>query len=760
MKSSRRGVALMLTLVVAFFLLVLLGAFIVVNRGNSALTVSGLKRQKAYNACMSGLHYVWGELEVNQAWGAGGFPNGVRTLQFPPASPRLKITIYGDREAPDDLEKNYIEGELVGSSESFQLRFVNNLQNRGVIEDTQLGAVPGRSAKLEVVGLSNGMGLKLQSVLRKKPFVDYSALSSDNMSVELENTPIDVVGWRLRSSDPYINQVRSNSEILGPSAIDHQLLFREPPRGGVAKATGDIKLDGTSVQSDPDFLTQSQTTAKGTFQVGAAEIDVPGLKREDLRFPDESVTIPSGDLTMRSLEKHEWTSRDFEVDTTFPPDGIPDTTVTRWRLQKVQHQAIQHNDRLWVAETSFPLDDSGPLNSASDGFPTPTSSEGFQGVPSQPTELKDVAVLYGDEPEHQIKANLTTGEIALTPGTKFEVQGDLQILHEEGAQQPSLLFGYAMDAEGDSKFSAASVGGSAIEDPESHSAALVSTGSLNIDGIATGFGSIFADRSVLLKAKSGLRAEPDLAVAVHGDSITFAAEDPPEGGTQNSLLDADFEFFRQAMEEAGYDTFENWHDLEDAPRKQAVGSNPDLNIGHRTRRVNQNAAYMWDKLGEELDLGAEPNFNQPPFGSEWSGNLTLEHYVRLREYAKTGNREWLTFPGTSFQSMVSQIDQQLGTYSRWASLMGLPIEDFMATDKPEIADVFFVGLVHAGAGGFRATTNGSSLLIEGSVVSQGVLEVSGGPSVDFVYNRLYLDDVVREFRDDHIKLDQVYFRIN
>ena len=63
--------------------MVLLGAFLVVNRGNHSLTQNSLKRQQAYNVCMTALHYAWGELELNQGWGAGGFPNGRRD-QTPP----------------------------------------------------------------------------------------------------------------------------------------------------------------------------------------------------------------------------------------------------------------------------------------------------------------------------------------------------------------------------------------------------------------------------------------------------------------------------------------------------------------------------------------------------------------------------------------------------------------------------------------------------------------------------------------------------
>ena len=435
--KKRRGVALMLTLMISFFLVVLLGAFLVVNRGNHSLTQNSLKRQQAYNVCMTALHYAWGELELNQGWGAGGFPNGRRVMKLPPIEPKLVVTLHGDRDNPEDLTKNYLEAELPATGESFVMKLVNNLQKRTVMEDTDIGSIPGRSVKLHIQGRSGGIELVLTSVLRKKPFVDYSALSNQDLSVELSGVAGDEKNWKIRSKDPYVNQIRSNTQILGPSAIDSDVKFSDPPRGGVAKATTDIVLDGTSVRSDRDFLIQSERTAKGQFETGTSVIDVPGLKQEDIRFPEKEMRIPGGTLTIAPLEKHEWTSRTFGVDTSSPPDGVPDINVERWRRVKTKYQSIQHNSRVWVGTQGFPSEDSGPLNGPNDGYPSPTSSPGFQGVASQPTEFDDYPTLYDNGDGAVIRANLTTGEIALSPGAKFKVDGQLHVLKNDGAPNPT-----------------------------------------------------------------------------------------------------------------------------------------------------------------------------------------------------------------------------------------------------------------------------------------------------------------------------------
>ena len=94
--------------------------------------------------------------------------------------------------------------------------------------------------------------------------------------------------------------------------------------------------------------------------------------------------------------------------------------------------------------------------------------------------------------------------------------------------------------------------------------------------------------------------------------------------------------------------------------------------------------------------------------------------------------------------------------------MGFPnVGDFMASlDPPVLAENFFVGLVHAGNGGLYVDPNGARFLIEGAAVSEGSMTVRNAPTVDFVYNRLFLDDVVKRFAGEFIQLDQVYFKLN
>ncbi|MCA9797282.1 MAG: pilus assembly PilX N-terminal domain-containing protein, partial [Candidatus Eremiobacteraeota bacterium] len=407
---SRRGIALIMTMVVMAVLVTLTAAFVGVNRSNSALTGNTVSREAAFKACQTGLDYAWSQLELDGGFGANGFPDPVVSWSYPSIDPKLRITRHGNTLAPDNLDENYLSGQVLASGDSFRISLYNNLNNRNLAEDTPLGDVPGRAVRLRIDGTSGRVQRRLDVVLRKSPYVDSSAVSSLDMTVALSDGPNQ---WRLRSKDPYVNQVRSNTNIFGPSAIDDRLNFRDPPRGGMALAKDDIVLGGTSVKSSPTFLQNSQAAARGSFLVDAPEIPVPDLERSNLKFPETTVDIPPGNLTTTTFDRHEWSSATFGVDTSVPPDGIPDTTVTRWRKQVYRHPAMTHDGQTWIAETAYEVSDSGPLTGPGSGYASPDSSDGFQDVASQPASLDDFPVLYGTAPDHQMRANLLTGEVAL-----------------------------------------------------------------------------------------------------------------------------------------------------------------------------------------------------------------------------------------------------------------------------------------------------------------------------------------------------------
>ena len=744
-RQQRQGIALVMTLVVTTLLAMLTAAFVTVSRSNSAITGNLVSRQDAYNACLSGLHYAWSELERNEGFGAGGFPSGMSTKLLPTSLPEFRIRVFGDTDEPDDLDLNFLQGEMLATGDTFEIQLVNNLGNRNTRFATSLGDVPGRCTRMKVVGTSGGKSLTLTSVLRKSPFVDSSALSSYDMGIELiDDGPLNK--WSLRSKDPYVNQVRSNMNINGPSAVGGNLQFSDPPRGGVAMAHDDIKLDGQSISSDPDFQADSQNAANGSFQTNTGRIDVPDLDRSNLSFPETEVAVPAGEMEMKVVEVHNWIETDLGGG------------VVRWQKQVFEHNAIEHAGSLWVSASNELKSDSGVITDPSQGYDAPDSTSGVQGTTIVPGPFQDRPTLYDDgevDSQHKMVADLTTGQITLSPGTTFAVDGNFRIKQNDDAHQAHLFFAYEFEGE-DVVFKG---GDNAMDNAEANSAVLSTTGDLFIDGITTGFGSLYSDKSVDLRAKSGLRAEQDLAVAVHGDSINFTAEEPPDTSLSNTLSQAEFVAFADALG-PGYDSYDLWFGLESGPRHTRIGTDPTNPTGLRSKRLSQDGDYYWNLIMADLGRSDSPP-NWSSLGPEWTGNLSLEQFVRLQEHAKTGSQTWFDMPGPGFQSVTSQIDSRISTYSVWADRMNLPMSQYMQEEIPTVADVYFVGLVHAGTGGFFASANRASMLFEGSLVSQGQLRVVDAKALDFVYNRRYLDDVVKQYvGSSRASLDQVYFRVH
>lgn len=753
MRKRQTGIALITTLMIAGLLIILLGAFVGVSRSNSTLTGNTVRQQAAHNLCLSALNFSWYQLERNQGWAAGGFPDGDITYEFPNSGPALyELTQHGDTSAPDDVSLNYIEGRELATGETFEIRIINNLTNRNPRPSTHLGDVPGRSARLQIRARSSNQSRELDVVLRKRPFVDSSALSNGAMDV---HDGID--NLRLYSRDPYVNQIRSNLDMRLPSAVSNAVNFRDPPRGGVAMSHDELYLAGQPISSNPVLESNSEAAANGDFVTGASTVQVPDLEREHLTFPEVEVEIPQGSLTLGRRLREEWAPVTVLIDISVPPDGIPES-VTRYKKQTFAHTALTHSvfsapGSTWTSETSVLFDETDPIY----------SSPGISGFTDGPAgTLNDYPVLYGQD-DNIASADLTSGEIYLAPATRFNVPGALNVLRDPDADgvslpAPQLKFGF-LGRDGQVSFPA---GGnpSAIEDPGRFSAALVADDSVIIEGEAGGFGSIYSDGDVSFRAKPGLRADPNLSVAVRGENVRLETPEGSDIPTMDDHFASDWEPFREALGTPGipqtYQALDNWGRLQGVERLQMIEDSPG---GILERTIPRDANYYWNELSTELNLTAPtPSFQNAP-----TGGMRLEHYVRLRNYAVSlaeGNADvrWLDFDGPN--SATGTVSGHIGLYSRWGDRMfegDYTFGQFMSQDEPLVADLFFVGLVHAQS--FLADLSGASIYVEGALVSKGSLRVESSSEVTFNYNRTYLDDVVQQYPGDQIKLDQVYFNI-
>ena len=594
-------------------------------------------------------------------------------------------------------------------------------------------------------------------------------LSSQDMSLDIDPNE-DSDAWIIGSDDPYINQIRSNAEIQGPSALNGNMRFEGPPRGGVAKATEDILLDGRSVQSGQGFWTQSQLEADGTFQVGTSSIDVPGLERDDLNLPSGTSTL-SGDITLRPVIKH----------TSYPDPN----DSSRFILTKTQYQGVEYDNQMWLGSSGFAYPPVSSDQPGPNGFLPLT---GGSPLPPQIHQNQDYPILH-EENGSKVQVDLTTGDIAFSRGTQFEVQGDFRVRREMGALTPKVLMGYDIVEGGLPESTINAVDPEVVADnPDIYATAIVASQSIEIEGPVDGFGTLFAERAVRLQAKPTLSADPVLAVALHGETVNFSvAEENPSDKRLRRVLDTDWEVFQKAIDvnpddnELGFGSYTEWHlanEPDDIDRQHRVigddPSDPGNTAKLRYRGSGLTGQQAWEGLRQDMGLSTsdEPNFDAYPFDTAWGGGnteLTLEQYVGLREYLRkdTADRNnWITLGGgggmqsSGFEKVMFQIRRQIEFYSGWAEHMNKDMDSFMAQEELRISDVFFVGLVHAGAGGFHAEAGDYSLYFEGALVSQGKIEITETPWAKFVYNRDYLDDVIKHNFEDPVPLDQVYFKLN
>jgi hypothetical protein len=163
----------------------------------------------------------------------------------------------------------------------------------------------------------------------------------------------------------------------------------------------------------------------------------------------------------------------------------------------------------------------------------------------------------------------------------------------------------------------------------------------------------------------------------------------------------------------------------------------------------------WDLMARETGKEAGP-----PDLPGASGPITLEQYVRLRQFMLTNDDKWLDGPDSELVPLVSK---QIGVYNMWALTNGIPLQSYMAMGA-RVPEMWFRGLVYAGVNvNVNAKNsyfeNGAAFHNEGAVVAQGNINVKGSPDVTSIYNRLFLEDIVQKYGSSGLKLDAIFFNL-
>lgn len=718
--NGRRGAALLFVLLLTLVMATLMGAFVSVNRQQIALASDTVARQQAYQACLSGLDWVRSQLEQQADWGTTGFAEGALVQ-----GNGLNVVLHGDSTPNPD--SNYAEGEITspgGVQFRFKVSIVNQLSSFAP-EPSAIGECPARAARVRIFGSAQGVNRRLDVVLRRHAFTDASIASGWNIDVE---TTDDGDGWVLGTRD-ITNLVRANGTVSAPSAVDGLTRF-ERSRGQV-KAHGDVVLGGRSVSGAGNQLykEQSEAAAQGTMSPNSKQVEIPELKSEDMKLPDDVIEIPGGRYKMSDFKYTR-----YEEDEDHPGKWV---------------RVVEGHSGLVTPDDSY----ANPEVDYSTRTPN-QDTPGPEGWDTEPGHLDARPVMWSTTVSGVAKnvvVDVTSGNILVPSGITLKVD-DMQGLEfgSDNGKFPTLAMGY--DERGSRPAVFAAGGGTiagAINLMEEKGAALTSKGPIRFGGPVLGLGSLNSDQDITFAGQAGVSAAPNVAVAVRaGGSLVMQ---PPPGETKLGLR-CDGPVFNSAMiADNHWDSYGGLFFLPDAARQAEVnrfGSQPVLdNDGNPLT-----AEGAWSLMSRELDR--PPTWPAGSPAASLSGQLTMSEYIRLREFMRSDDPKWLSDPTRDISMMVST---QLYSYSQWALSNDLTLQAFMAMGG-NVPDMWFRGLLYAN-GVVTVQAGQKTFFNEGAVVSKGSIDIRDSSRIDNVYNRLYLEDLVHPYGSLGVKLDAVYFNL-
>ncbi len=773
-RKSPRGAALFFVLVLTAIMAALAGAFVALNRQQFALTADATARQVAYEACMSGLAYAQGKLEKDFQWGKAPFPTGVTQEAYPPGGSLMNVTVHGKTVIdPTDnrpsIQENWVEGEVhttSGLTWSFTVRLVNNIEPKDPLATSQVGAVPAHSVRLWIEGRSGPVVRRLDTVLRRKAFVDGSMVAA-TINV---TTPNSVDGWTVSSREP-ANIIRSNGNLKCPDPTASKgMKFTTP---GIAKAGSDVYLAGSTTPlrlEDAARQSAVQTAAKGRFESNSKKTVIKDLDNSMINFPPNVVPLEGGDYAFGEETKVVWKEATEPVDPDNDPMTDNNTTVTN-------HTRFLESYRSLNSPYGTYVDTGAAVGSVNTSITQDAPGPEAWTNPGSFTQKSDGLVELG---AGGMKVDITNGYFAVPPGTTAEVDGGINFRGSNGsfgagAQNFTLLMGY--DLEKDGRDLTLRMPAGSTDSLGNKGGAIVSNQTISVGGSVFGLGGLSADGSVTLSANAGMASTPSLGIAVRGGSgITM---NPPPPTTKNNLLRCDSKVFNSAMSAYG-----NWPTLEGLSRMgppDETNPNPTLTVLNSLKakpctdddNQGMTPARAWAMIDDERDLGAQPPawgqppLDQAPFNSA-SASLDFEGYLRLRNYLLDSNKDWV---GSGLnKELRASLFNQVSVYTSFAETAGLgdetkgPLQAFLNLGG-KIPDMFFKGLIYSGNGGIKVTTNtttspdGITFICEGAMVSKGEISIDKSDSLTTTYNREFLDNIVKPYNVGGVKLETMYFNL-
>ena len=714
-----RGVALISVLMLMVLLAALGSAFIGVNRTNLTLMSNADRYAEVYQACVSGVDYLWYRIENDRNFGKTAF-SGATTEVYPSSNPIVEVTMRG--RAGDPLQ-NSIEGKLLATGQEFRLQFVNNLNNTATAGRGGLIAPPD-SVRVWSLSDVGSVTRQLDTVLRVAPLVSSTVVAGGMLSMDLDAGSNADAGWWLETKDPSRNRIRANGDIYVPNCFDDPVTPRVnfvAPKGlenrlkdpyGAIEGHQEIFMENTNgrrkgyrLSAQDAVRDQAGENSKGAFLPNSGEATVPELSPASLRSDaTTSVNLNPGTYEFR----------------------------TEGTVHKLVHIASDGTSSVLRS-----YDQSKRLSSRVQNLTTPFG--------------ETIAVV-----------NLATRKFRIPANTQVTSHGSLTFSGDSLGVPQVLLgsadqMGYLSVTSGDMVVEGSIVGMGAV---------VAESGSIEIQAKSTL--STTPDNGVALFANESVRLDRPGAGAGDGLPVDWDAFNEALGASRS--LD---DWYR-------LDEGDQEREAEDFSERTVVGEGDDFDLywlglveefGEADGRAIA-AKNDWLREGRTIPSD-DPD--EPPREIEGGGGITMERYIGLREYMRSLEKgvpdpKWLDTRRRRREIRDKLVDQ-IGFYqelagktwvqkgpehveSYWNKLSGYFRGDnpFRVPYRPDMA---FKGLVYARDFEFNAYDKG--IEIEGAIVTEGDLRIRNALGARFVYNPELLKKLATDQSSTTIGLEQIFW---
>ena len=772
---KRRGIALITTMMVMALLLTLIGAFISVEKSASRLTGNALERRTAQDACLTALNLAWKRLEINPLWGRDGHFPATAPVAMPAGHPCVQVEtkLVGS----DKILSGVIQADGAfdaPNAVTFEVKVYNNLKTDSYVagQPTAREAftfgnirVPARSVRLICVAKSGSSTRRMDTILRQVPVSNESLISKRDTTIQTAAGGL----VRLESRDQYVNRIRAGDDMSLPSASNVQFL-----RHGSADSN-QLSLGGVPTTTETQLNSASDASG-GIYSVGQGAPQIPEFNSDNFRLPEDPTkvtTVAAGEYQFGGLARVRYLPQTIawqEPPPPPPPGGGPSGPGASGDCQRYQRETSTY-DQLIDAEGRIFISSQAREGSVVLDPPTvptsPLGSEGAaatwgydQGVDDPTAGGSDVHEIYPG-----LFVNVLTAQMAIKPGYKVECNGAFRVT-ADGNRLPEMLFGYAFTGGGVATQQSLDDGlDAALNEPEKYMAGMVAGGDIDIPGGVIGYGSMMAGGDMTLKASSGLRAAPQLGVVVKARNLTINPATEAEPTIPGEPVTMDYPVFQEAITgfaSGDWSQFDSW-------LTQTTSQRTSTTRNFKTTPLTTSASTLWTQLNTELNS----SFPQPDFSANgWSGPVTIEQYVRMKEYLQTlashynngaGDPTWIDMNQHQVDA-ETRLSNTVSTMAQWAKSYKKTLQAYLASPNPQAPDMFYQGLVYADQD-LIINANGKSFRLEGSAVAGGNASILGARSVDLVYDRALVDDQMKTNHTvggntSYLRLEKIFFTIN